>query len=120
MPRRSFASIALAAAPLLAFLACGRKAPAAPLPDPARIPDLSAWHQVGALRPSFAGPHRGAFQRTWLNAEASRALDENAFQPWPDGTQLVKEALTRDGRRLGRFWMSKERGQWVWGQAGVD
>ncbi|HTL97168.1 MAG TPA: hypothetical protein VL181_00045 [Holophagaceae bacterium] len=120
MPRRRLPFFALAAASLLAFSACGRKAAAPALPDPARIPDIAGWQQVGGLRPSFAGPHRGAFQRTWLNGTASGALGANAFQPWPDGTQLVKEALTPDGKRLGWFWMSKELGRWVWGQAGVE
>lgn len=119
MPRRPLPPALLAAASLLAFLGCGRKA-AAPPPDPSRIPDITTWQPIGGLRPSFAGPHRGAWQRTWLNAEAAQALDANAFQPWPDGAQLVKEALTQDGKRLGWFWMSKEKGQWAWGQAGVD
>lgn len=119
MPRRPILSALLAAASLLAIPGCRRKAPLRP-PDPSRIPDISAWEPIGGLRPSFAGPHRGAWQRTWLNAEAAQALDANAFQPWPDGTQLVKEAFTQDGKRLGWFWMSKEQGQWVWGQAGVD
>jgi len=119
MPRRPLLPALLAAASLLAFLGCGRKA-AAPPPDPSRIPDITAWQPIGGFRPSFAGPHRGAWQRTWLNPEAAQALDANAFQPWPDGAQLVKEALTQDGKRLGWFWMSKEKGQWAWGQAGVD
>lgn len=119
MPRRLPLLRLLAAAPLLAFLGCGRKA-AVPPPDPSRIPDIRAWQALGGLRPSFAGPHRGALQRTYLNAEAAQALDANAFQPWPDGTQLVKEALNPEGQRLGWFWMSKERGRWVWGQAGPD
>ena len=119
MPRRPLLSALLAAASLLAFMGCGRKAPIPP-PDPSRIPDFTAWSQIGGLRPSFAGPHRGSWQRTWLNAEAAQALDANAFQPWPDGTQLVKEALAQDGKRLGWFWMSKEKGQWVWGKAGVE
>ena len=120
MRRRPFPLSVLAAASLLAFSGCGKKAVAPPLPDPALIPDITAWQQLGALRPSFAGPHRGALQRTWLNDLASQALADNAFQPWPDGTQLVKEALSQDGKRLGWFWMSKENHQWVWGQAGVD
>lgn len=100
-------------------MACHRHAPAPP-PDPSRIPDLTVWQPLGGLRPSFAGPHRGALQRTFLNPIALQALNDNAFQPWPEGSQLVKEALDRDGARLGWFWMSKEQGQWVWGQAGVD
>ncbi|HET6331397.1 MAG TPA: hypothetical protein VFF76_11475 [Holophagaceae bacterium] len=119
MPRHPAVPALIATASLLAFLGCGRKA-ALPPPDPSRIPDITTWQQVGGLRPSFAGPHRGSWQRTWLNAEASQALGANAFQPSPDGTQLVKEALSQDGRRLGWFWMSKENRQWIWGQAGVD
>ena len=115
-------------APRLAVLAilsfalagCGRKAQAPPPPDPSRIPDVAAWQPIGGLRTSFAGPHRGALQRTSLNGVAADALAANQFQPWPDGTQMVKEALAQDGHRLGWFWMSKEGGQWVWGQAGVD
>ena len=105
---------------LLALTGCGRKAAAPPPPDPSRIPDLASWQAIGGLRPSFAGPHRGALQRTWLNGIAGEALQADQFQPWPDGTQLVKEALNQDGSRLGWFWMSKEGGRWVWGQAGLD
>ncbi|MBS1785763.1 MAG: hypothetical protein JST24_10080 [Acidobacteria bacterium] len=119
MTGRSAFSILLAAAPLLGILACGHKAPPSP-PDPSHIPDITAWQPIGGLRPSFAGPHRGAWQRTWLNPEAAAALDANQFQPWPDGSQLVKEALDKEGKRLGWFWMSHEQGAWVWGQAGVD
>ncbi|HJW08461.1 MAG TPA: hypothetical protein VJ483_02435, partial [Holophagaceae bacterium] len=48
------------------------------------------------------------------------ALDRNRFNPWPDGSQIVKEAFDAQGARMGWFWMSKESGQWVWAQAGVD
>ena len=120
MARPVLPSILIAAASLAALLGCGKKAQAPPLPDPSRIPDVAAWQPIGGLRPSFAGPHRGAMQRTYLNGIAAQALADDAFQPWPDGAQLVKEALQTDGARLGWFWMSTERGQWVWGQAGVD
>ena len=120
MARSVLPSFLLAAASLAALTGCGKKAEAPPPPDPSRIPEVAAWRPLGGTRPSFAGPHRGALQRTYLNGIASDALDANAFQPWPDGTQLVKEALNADGARLGWFWMSKERGQWVWGQAGVE
>ncbi len=119
MPCRRPARYALAAASLLAWLGCGRKA-VAPPPDPTGIPNIRTWQPLGGLRPSFAGPHRGAWQRTYLNEAASQALEANTFQPWPDGTQLVKEALTQEGQRLGWFWMSKEHGQWVWAQAGAE
>ena len=124
--RLSFASIlpgaTLLSAGLLGALACGRKAAAPPPPpDPSRIPAVADWQPIGGLRPSFAGPHRGALQRTYLNGPASEALQENHFAPWPDGAPLVKEALAQDGAtRLGWFWMSKEQGRWVWGQAGPD
>ncbi len=85
-----------------------------PPPDPTHIPDRTGWKPLGAVRASFAGPHRGSFQRVLLNPTASVALDHDAFKPWPDGAQIVKEALNRDGKRLGFFWMSKEQGQWVW------
>lgn len=119
MPRRPSLFALLTAASLLVILDCERKLPP-PLPDASRVPDITGWQPIGGLRPSFAGPHRGAWQRTWLNADAAQALDANEFQPWPNGTQLVKEALNQDGQRLGWFWMSKEKGQWQWGQAGVD
>ena len=106
---------------LLSLAGCGRKAAAPPPPpDPSRIPDLTGWEEIGGLRPSFAGPHRGSLQRTRLNGIATQAMADNAFQPWPEGTQLVKEALARDGHRLGWFWMSKEGSRWVWGQADPD
>lgn len=120
MARSALPPVLIAAASLAALSGCGRKAQAPPLPDPSRVPEVAAWQPIGGLRPSFAGPHRGALQRTYLNGIATQALADNAFQPWPDGAQLVKEALNPDGSRLGWFWMSKERGQWAWSQAGVD
>jgi Cytochrome P460 len=88
--------------------------------DPSRIPDASSWKRVGEPRPSFAGPHRGSFQRVMLNDIAERALHENRFKPWPEGSQLVKEALDDKGRRVAWFWMSKEQGDWVWVQSEAD
>lgn len=82
--------------------------------DPTHIPDRSGWKPLGDIRPSFAGPHRGSFQRVTLNPIAAAALDRGAFNPWPEGAQVVKEALDKNGKRLGYFWMSKEQGQWIW------
>lgn len=113
----------------LMLLACDRKVPAppappaaaeAPLPDPSRIPDVAGWFDMGPSRPSFAGPHRGSYQRVRLNAVAAKALAEEHLYPWPDGAQQVKEALDGNGKRIAWFWMSKEKGQWVWAQAGAD
>lgn len=113
-------------------LACDHKGkqgatptPALPVPpvasvDPMHIPDFSGWKSLGPARPSQAGPHRGAFQRIYLNPVAAQALEQNAFNPWPDGSQLVKEALDSQGKRLRFFWMSRERGQWVWATGDVQ
>ncbi len=90
-----------------------------PGPDPAHIPDVSNWQIVGGVRRSFAGPHRGTFRRVTLNPIAATALERGNYRPWPDGTQMVKEALDAKGRRLGFFWMSKEQGQWVWATGDV-
>lgn len=87
--------------------------PVAPV-DPSHIPDYSTWRSLGPVRPSHAGPHRGSFQRIFLNPVAARAMDEKVFDPWPDGSQLVKEALDAQRKRLMFFWMSREQGQWVW------
>ena len=111
---------------------CGRKAkqPLAPTPetvvalpaplDPTRIPDVSVWKSLGDIRPSFAGPHRGSFQRVYLNPMAARALDHGTFNPWPEGSQFVKEAFDKHRSRMGFFWMSKEQGQWVWATGDVN
>ncbi len=88
--------------------------------DPNHIPDLSMWRSLGDFRPSFAGPHRGSFQRVYVNPVAASALDRGACNPWPEGSQLVKEALDRNHKRMAYFWMSKEQGQWVWATAKVD
>ena len=95
----------------------------APLPstlDPTHIPDLSMWKPLGDIRPSFAGPHRGTFQRVYLNPIATRAMGHGTFNPWPEGSQLVKEALDKHRKRLGFFWMSKEQGEWVWATGDVN
>lgn len=120
-------------APCLLLLACGCRpeapqaqapvsvqAPAPAPPDPSRIPDIATWQVQGPPRVSFAGPHRGSRQRVFLNAAARQALDADRFHPWPEGAQLVKEALDEHDKRIGWFWMSKEQGQWVWAQAGPD
>jgi len=88
-----------------------------PVPNPNRIPDIEHWTILGPVRPSFAGPHRGSYQRLYINAIARQALDENRFRPWPEGSQLIKEALNAKGRRTAWFWMSKERDQWIWATA---
>lgn len=118
--------------PLLSLLACERRVPAPPTPplpasapvpppvDPTRIPNVEGWTSLGPPRPSFAGPHRGNLQRIYLNAEARLAMAQGRVNPWPDGAQMVKEALDRKGQRRGWFWMSKEKGQWVWASAGPD
>ncbi len=95
------------------------EAPALPAPapgdgDPARLPDLRGWRLLAEARLSQAGPHRGLLQRTYANAVAGAALDRGATAPWPDGSRLVKESLTRKGERVVMTSMSKEAGEWIW------
>ncbi|HJU84486.1 MAG TPA: cytochrome P460 family protein [Holophagaceae bacterium] len=112
----------------VALLACDRKLPPPPFlakapgpaPDPSRIPSVAAWKSLGPPRPSQAGPHRGSTQKVYLNAVASKAMAEGHVHPWPDGSQFVKEAFDAQGGRMAWFWMSKERGEWVWAQADAD
>jgi len=78
------------------------------------MPDLQGWRLLAEARLSQAGPHRGLLQRTYVNPIAAAALDRGATAPWPDGTRLVKESLTRKGERVVMTSMSKEAGEWVW------
>ena len=88
--------------------------------DPTRIPELATWRPLGDFRPSFAGPHLGSFQKVYLNATAADALDRGTSNPWPEGSQFVKEALDKHRKRMAYFWMSKEQGKWVWASGSVD
>lgn len=70
---------------------------------------------VSALPPalSFAGPHKGTYQETFMNSIAFSALQENNFDPWPEGSEFIKRTSGPTGEVISYSGQFKTNG-WEW------
>lgn len=77
--------------------------------------DLKEPNWKLALPPSlsFAGPHKGTYQETFMNPIAFSALQENNFAPWPEGSEFIKRTTSEKGEVISYSTQFKKNG-WEW------
>ena len=77
--------------------------------------DLKEPDWIPALSPtiSFAGPHKDAYQETFMNPIAFSALQANEFTPWPEGSEFIKRSTNETGELIGYSGQFKKNG-WEW------